>query len=181
MPAHALSAVLTIAVFSTALAAQQNELQKAETEFHRAEKAVADAKYEAARSLYSQVAKRYPNTAWGKLAGKRTEPTAYLGWGILQKNGESSNRVDVVVMGDGYALDDQNEFDDVAKSVVDVFRTHKLLGEYFSYHNFVRVNLTSKDQGVSGYGRTKETALGGHIAGQVQGQVGIDQVKAELW
>ena len=55
-------------------------------------------------------------------------------------------------MGDGYALDDQNEFDDVAKSVVDVFRRHKTLGEYFAYHNFVRANLISKDQGVSGLG-----------------------------
>jgi hypothetical protein len=178
MHAHASSAVLIIAVFSAVLRAQQNELQKAEAEFHRAEKAVADSKYEAARSLYSQVAKRYPNTAWGKLAGMRTEPTAYLGWGQLLRNGESSNRVDVVVMGDGYALDDQNEFEDIAKSVVDVFRQHKMLGEYFSYHNFVRINLTSKDQGVSGYGRTKDTALGGHIAGQIQGQVGIDQGKA---
>ncbi|HEX6811968.1 MAG TPA: M64 family metallopeptidase [Planctomycetota bacterium] len=178
MSAHALPAAVALALLSLPLDAQENELKKAETEFQRAEKAVADAKYAAARSLYAQVAKRYPNTAWGKLADRRTLPTAYLGWGHLQRNGESSNRVDVVVMGDGYGLDDQNEFDDVAKSVVDVFRTHKLLGEYFAYHNFVRVNLTSKDQGVTGYGRTKETALGGHIAGQVQGQVGIDEKKA---
>jgi len=160
------------------LAAQSPENKKAEAEFGRAEKAVADAKYGAAFGLYKQLAARYPNTAWGKMAALRTQPTAYLGWGDLQRNGASNNRVDVVLMGDGFGLDDQNEFEDIARSAVDVFRNHKLLGEYFSYHNFVRANLTSKDQGVSGYGRVKETALGGHIAGEVQGQVGIDHGKA---
>lgn len=161
-----------------ALTAQVPEGKKAEAEFQRAEKAVADAKYQAAFQLYKQLAARYPNTAWGKMAALRTQPTAYLGWGDLRRNGASNNRVDVVMMGDGFALDDQNEFEDIARAAVDVFKNHKLLGEYFSYHNFVRVNLTSKDQGVSGFGRVKETALGGHVAGKVQGQVGIDHTKA---
>ncbi len=160
------------------MAAQGPENKKAEGEFQRAEKAVADARYTAAFSLYKQLASRYPNTVWGKMAALRTQPTAYLGWGDLQRHGASNNRVDVVLMGDGFALDDQNEFEDIARSAVDVFKNHKLLGEYFSYHNFVRINLTSKDQGVTGYGRTKETALGGHVAGDVQGQVGIDHGKA---
>lgn len=168
---------LVIALFTAVLAAQ-NDNQKAEAAFARAEKAVADAKYTAAFSLYQQLAKRYPNTAWGKMSVLRTQPTAYLGWGDLLRNGTSDNRVDVVVMGDGYGLDDQNEFEDVAKSVVDVFRIHDQLGEYYAYHNFVRVHLTSKDQGVTGYGRTKETALGGHVTGAVQGQVGVDHDKA---
>lgn len=158
--------------------AQGPDGKKAEAEFQRAEKAVADAKYPAAFQLYKQLAARYPNTAWGKMAALRTQPTAYLGWGDLQRHGAANNRVDVVMMGDGFGLDDQNEFDDIARAAVDVFKNHKLLGEYFTYHNFVRVNLTSKDQGVTGYGRSKETALGGFVAGQVQGQVGIDHAKA---
>ncbi|MCA8947953.1 MAG: hypothetical protein KDE27_00525 [Planctomycetes bacterium] len=166
----------------TGFAAAQNPVdRKAHEAFERAEKAVADSKYSAAWKLYRQLARKYPQTAWGKIAALRTEPTAYLGWGVLQENGDSTNRVDVVVMGDGYALDDQNEFEDVAKSVVDVFRRQKLLGEYLTYHNFVRVNLTSKDQGVTGFGRTKETAIGGYIAGKVQGQVGVDVGKAKGW
>lgn len=172
---HVVLAVL--AALAPSLSAQ-NPHEKAEAEFEKAEKAVAAAKYTTARSLYQQLARRYPNTAWGKMAALRTQPTAYLGWGDLHRTGESNNRVDVVIMGDGYGFDDQNEFDDVARSAVDVFKNHKLLGEYFDYHNFVRINLTSKDQGVTGFGRTKETALGGHIAGSVQGQVGVDQGKA---
>lgn len=173
-----LPAIAVLAALGVPALAQKNDNQKAEEAFERAEKAVADAKYTAARGLYTQLAKKYPNTAWGKIAALRTQPTAYFGWGFLQRNGLPDNRVDVVVMGDGYALDDQNEFDDVAKSIVDVFKNHKQLGEYFTYHNFVRVNLVSKDQGVSGYGRTKETALGGYVTGAVQGQVGVDHDKA---
>lgn len=170
---------LPIAAALTSVLAAQNPVdRKAEADFHKAEKAVGDAKYQAAWNLYRQVARKYPNSAWGKLAALRSEPTAYLGWGALQTSGESNNRVDVVVMGDGFGLDDQNEFADIASSVVDVFRRDKVLGEYFAYHNFVRLHCTSKDQGVSGFGRTKDTALGGFVAGQVQGQVGVDHQKA---
>lgn len=178
VPSRRTCSFLAFAAIVGAAAAQGPDGKKAEAEFQRAEKAVADAKYAAAFGLYKQLAARYPNTAWGKMAALRAQPTAYLGWGDLQRHGAANNRVDVVLMGDGFALDDQNEFDDIARSAVDVFRNHKLLGEYFSYHNFVRINLTSKDQGVSGYGRVKETALGGHVAGEVQGQVGIDHGKA---
>jgi hypothetical protein len=174
---RSLAAVAT-ASFAVALAAQSAPSDKAKAEFARAEKAVFDAKYAAAHALYKQLAARYPNSQWGRMAALRTQPTAYLGWGDLQRNGAANNRVDVVVMGDGFALDDQNEFEDIARSAVDVFRNHKLLGEYFAYHNFVRVNLTSKDQGVTGFGRVKETALGGHVSGNVQGQVAIDPLKA---
>ncbi|MCR9245225.1 MAG: M64 family metallopeptidase [bacterium] len=163
------------------LAAQNPVDRKAKERFERAEKAVADAKYGAAYKLYKQVARKYPNSAWGKIAALRTQPTAYLGHGNLLSHGEPTNRVDVVIMGDGYGLDDQNEFEDVAKSVVDVFARSKVLGEYHTYHNFVRLHLTSKDQGVSGFGRKKDTAIGGHIAGKVQGQVGVDSRRAQKW
>ena len=176
---HTLRPLGAVLVLLSSLTAQSPENKKAEAEFQRAEKAVAEARYPQALTLYRQLAARYPNTAWGKMAVLRTQPTAYLGWGDIKRNGPSNNRVDVVVMGDGFGLDDQNEFDDIARSVADVFRNHKMLGEYFAYHNFVRENLTSKDQGISGFGRTKETALGGFVAGSVQGQVGVDQQKAQ--
>lgn len=176
---HRSTHCLIALVVASAIAAQNPVDRKAQAAFDKAERAMAASKYSAAHALYRQLARKYPNSAWGKIAALRTQPTAYLGWGVLKANGKSDNRVDVVVMGDGFALDDQNEFEDIARSVVDVFAKEKLLGEYFAYHNFVRVNLKSKDQGVSGFGRTKDTALGGHIAGQVQGQVGVDQRKAK--
>ncbi len=173
--------LLAAAIGGLDATAQNPVDRKAQERFQKAEKAVADSKFSAAHKLYRQLARKYPNTAWGKIAALRTEPTAFLGYADLLRHGEPTNRVDVVVMGDGYALDDQNEFEDVAKSVVDVFRRENVLGEYYAYHNFVRVHLTSKDQGVSGFGRKKETALGGKIAGKVQGQVGVDIRKTKKW
>jgi hypothetical protein len=174
LAALAIPTILAAALLAATAPAQRSDDEKAQAEFERAERAVADAKYAVAVTLYEQLARRYGHTAWGKLAATRSAETAYLGWGEVQRNGPSSNRVDVVVMGDGYRLNDQNEFDDVTRSVVDVFRNHKVLGEYFAYHNFLRANLRSKDQGVSGFGRRKDTALGGFVTGAVQGQVGVD-------
>lgn len=177
MTGHARTAAIAAAVLIASAPAQRSDAEKAAAEWQRAEKAVAEGKYEAAVSIYQQIARRFSNTGFGTAAAARTAETAFLGWADVNRNGPSKNRVDVVVMGDGYRLNDQNEFDDVAKSVVDVFRRHKVFGEYFAYHNFLRANLRSKDQGVSGFGRAKETALGGFVTGAVQGQVGVEHGK----
>lgn len=175
-----LPSLVALALAATAHA-QNPEDQKAEAEVHRAEREIAASHYSAAFGIYRQTAQRWPDSAWGKLAAFRTQPTGYLGTGDVQRNGPSDNRVDVVFLGDGYALQDQDAFEDVARASVDVFKNHKLLGEYFSYHNFIRVHLLSKDQGVSGFGRVKDTALGGYVTGAVQGQVGVDTKKAQAF
>jgi hypothetical protein len=172
-PLLALTALTAVAV------AQKTDDQQAAADFQRAEKAVFDGNHERAVSIYREIARKYAATGWGKAAAIRAAPTAYIGWGDLHRTGPSSNRLDVVIMGDGYRLGDQNDFEDVARATVDVFRQHKLFGEYFEWHTFVRANCVSKDQGVSGFGREKDTALGGFIAGKVQGQVGVDRGKCQ--
>ena len=71
--------------------------------------------YTRAVSIYKRVAKIWPHTQAGKEAFRRSQKTAYLGWGEIVRNGPSQNRLDVVLMGDGYRLGDQNDFDDVAR------------------------------------------------------------------
>ncbi len=137
--------------------------------------------YQQAVATYKAIAKKYAHTDAGLLAHQRAQPTAFIGCGDVQRNGPSANRVDIVIMGDGFKLSDQNEFDDIAGTIPKLFKKHKLLGEYFSYHNFLRANLTSKDHGVSGYGRKKDTALGGFVSGKVQNQVGVDGGKVRGW
>lgn len=139
----------------------------------KAEKLVSKGSYTAAVSAYRRIAKRYKGTTAAALAESRTEETAYLGQSDVLRNGPSENRVDIVIMGDGYRLQDQNDFDDVAKAIPDAMAKNKLLGEYAKYHNYLKANLRSKDQGVSGYGRDKQTALGGHILKTVQGHVAV--------
>jgi hypothetical protein len=97
----------------------------------------------------------------------------------IQRNGPSENRVDVIVMGDGYREDQQNQFDDIARHVPKLFEHDPTLGEYARYFNFAKVNLVSKDDGITGFGRKYETALGGHVTGDVKGhgQAGVDHGK----
>ena len=165
-----------------ALGAQSGTEKRAQKLLLAAMDAARDGHYAQAVAGYRKVAKKYPSTDAALVARVRSGETAFLGFADVERNGPSSNRLDVVVMGDGYRLEDQNEFDDIAKACAKVFRRHKLFGEYYAYHNFIRANLRSKDQGVTGFGRTKQTALGGYIAGKVQGQVGVraERVRAYL-
>jgi len=48
-----------------------------------------------------------------------TPTSSYLGWRWLEQNGPSQNRVDVVVMGDGYMLEHQSAFDEAFKREYD--------------------------------------------------------------
>ena len=160
-------------LLAATLCAQDVE-REAAVELAKAMEAASKGYYTRAVAIYKRVAKKWPTTGAGIVALERSGPTAFLGWTEIVRHGPSSNRLDVVLMGDGYRLGDQNDFDDVAKSIPKLFKNHKVLGEYYTYHNFLRANLRSKDQGVSGFGRKKQTALGGRIAGKVQGQVGVD-------
>ncbi|MHC4515469.1 MAG: M64 family metallopeptidase [Planctomycetota bacterium] len=163
------------------LSAQGGDEDKAINALARAMQLARKGKYQQAVATYKAIAKKYSHTEAGLLARQRAQPTAFIGWGDVERNGPSVNRVDIVIMGDGYRLSDQNDFDDVAGTIPKLFKKHKLLGEYYSYHNFVRANLTSKDQGVTGYGRKKDTALGGFVSGKVQNQVAVDGGKVRRW
>jgi hypothetical protein len=48
------------------------------------------------------------------------------------------------------------------------------LREYYPYFNFERAVLLSKEDGVDGFGREYDTALGGYTTGTFAGHVGID-------
>lgn len=159
----------------------QGDEDKAIDALARAMKLAQDGHYKQAVATYKAIAKKYSHTDAGLLASQRAQPTAFIGWGDVERHGPSTNRLDIVIMGDGFRLGDQDEFDDIAGTIPKLFQKHKLLGEYYSYHNFLRANLTSKDQGVSGYGRNKDTALGGHVTGSVQGHVGVDVARARRW
>ncbi len=165
-----------------ALAAQSKRETAAATALAAAMELVEKGQFAAARAAYRQVVVRFPGTGAAIVAEQRTQPNGFLGWACLVENGPSRNRVDVVVMGDGYTLEQQNSFADFAKSVPDVFRNHKVLGEYFAYHNFARAHAVSREAGMDGFGREYDTALGGHLVETIQGHVAVDgrRVRAAL-
>lgn len=167
-------ALALTASLATPLAAQSDEAAAAKA-FTRAEDLVAKANYTAARALYREIAERWPKTAAGQLAALRAQGNAFLGRAPLLDNGPSANRVDIVVMGDGYMLDKLNAFDDIARTLPKNFARDPVLEEYLGYHNFWRASVVSREDGIDGFGRTYDTALGGRMLPNVHGQATVDR------
>lgn len=153
----------------------QAEEEKALEWLRRAETHAAKGEYWVAYQRYANTALRYPNTKSGQIAKRRSLPNAFLGSKDLHRSGPSSNRVDIVLMGDGYVLKKQESFDRLVEIVPKLFERNKVIGEYFSYHNIVRANVRSADDGVGGYGREYDTAFKGRASGFSGGQVSVDR------
>ncbi len=145
----------------------------------QAEALASKGKYQAAWNKYRNIRRRYAETAAGAVAERRVGGSSgYLGWAELERNGPSANRVDVVVMGDGYEISKQDSLDRYAKYVPDLFERHKVFGEYFRYHNFLRANVYSSESGIDGYGRDFDTALGAANTNKRSGgHVSVDRAR----
>jgi len=164
-------ALLLSLPFATAV---QDGGERADELLAKAEFALEKERYQDAVRLYQLIARKFPETEAGKLAARRTQPSCFLSSVPLVDHGPSENRVDVALMGDGYTLAHQDMFDDLADDVPPLFEKQRTFREYYSYFNFRRFNLVSKDDNVDGYGREEDTALGGRVLGTIQGHVGID-------
>ena len=76
-------------------------------------------------------------------------------------NGPDAKRMVIVVMGDGYAQDDQEQYrKDVQRLVVNGVLAHDVYGDNRRAFNVYRVDLVSAESGVSTPTKSKDTALG---------------------
>jgi hypothetical protein len=144
-----------------AAAAAQTPVEKANKALQAAEALLAKGAYSKAVEAYADIAKKWPTTEAGVRAQFRTQQNTCLGRVPLQVTGRRENRIDVVIMGDGYTLDHLNEFADVGKSVPKNMGNDPVLDEYAGYHNFWLAPVRSKEDGIDGFGRTYDTALNG--------------------
>ncbi|RMH05234.1 MAG: hypothetical protein D6702_00855 [Planctomycetota bacterium] len=144
-----------------------------------AEELAAQGKYRAAWNKYRNLIRRYRNSPEAAIAARRAGgANGFLGWADLRRSGPSANRVDVVVMGDGYTLDKQDSLDRYARYVPDIFARHEVFGEYIGYFNFLRANVFSAESGIDGYGRDFDTALGAaNVNRRSGGHVSVDRAK----
>ena len=166
---------LSVLALALALApAPQDREQEAAAELARGEELVAERRYPEAVRAFREVAEDFPETAAARVAATRAAPGALLGWADVVRHGPSSNRVDVVLMGDGYVLGHLDMFDDLAEFVPTRFEKQRTYGEYFSYFNFARAVVVSAENGVDGFGREYDTALGAFTGATFSGHVGID-------
>lgn len=141
----------------------------------KAELRAEQGKFDEAHALYRRLAKKYPDTPEGVVGERRGTPSAYLGHGDVLRHGPSENRLDFVLMGEGYQITEMSAFAKLAGDVPGVFKRNEVFGEYYDYLNFLRADLVSADNGVDGYGRDYDTALNGKTLGTFAGHVGIDR------
>jgi len=145
----------------------------------KAEEQAADGKYSQAIATYKKLAKRFPTTPAGYIGKERSQPNAYLGWTDIVRAGPSANRVDVVVMGDGFTKKHLRAFDDLSNDLPKVFEKHHVLGEYYTYFNFLRAALVSADSGADEHGREYDTILDGQNGGFENNQAMVDRAKVQ--
>lgn len=147
-----------------------------------AEAEVVRGNYEQALRAYRRLAELHPATEAGAVAARRARPSAYLGTRTIVDHGPGANRIDVALMGDGYELKHQSGFAKLAEDIPPLFERQRTFREYWSYFNFHAVHLVSAENGVDGFGREYDTALGAFTSGTFAGHVAIDRkLVREVW
>ena len=83
----------------------------------------------------------------------------------LMKNGSPEDKIDVVIVAEGYTSSESGKFYEDARIAMDAILSHEPFGQYKDRFNFIAVALESEDSGVSvpGEGVWKNTALKAHF------------------
>ncbi len=148
--------------------------EDARAALQKAEDIARAGRFAEAKAAYERLAKKSPETEAGKVAERRAQTSAFLGWDWVVEHGPSSNRVDVVLMGDGYEMEHLKGFTKLAADIPPLFERQATFREYWNYLNFVRCDLLSADSGVDGFGREYDTALNASTGETFAGHVVID-------
>lgn len=80
--------------------------------------------------------------------------------GRIERNGPIANRIDVVILGDGYTEAERDLFKDDAKAFHDAFVATSPFSDYREYFNIKRIFTASAESGASKPEGQKDTALG---------------------
>lgn len=83
----------------------------------------------------------------------------------LMKNGSPEDKIDVVIVAEGYTSSESGKFYEDARIAMDAILSHEPFGQYKDRFNFIAVALESDDSGVSvpGEGAWRNTALKAHF------------------
>lgn len=132
--------------------------------------------FEIARGMFRKLARMSPDSDIGREAAQQVADNTFLLQVPVGRQGPSENRVDIVVLGDGYELDDrhQNAYRRAVDLMIEYLLDTEVIGEYASYFNFHRIHTSSKEDGVDNDTQDFSTALGGKWSGFSQGQVTVD-------
>src|SRR6185503_8441190 len=128
---------ISLGWLALALCGAGDPATEAQELFEQAEARASAGRYEEARAAYKKIVAKYPGTPQVEEATLRSQPSAFLGWGDVVRNGPSKNRVDVVLMGDGYEMEHLAAFDKLSEDVPPLFARQATFREYYSYFNFL--------------------------------------------
>lgn len=80
----------------------------------------------------------------------------------LVQSGPSSNRVDLLILGDGYRAEDQTKLTADANNIVESLKAHEVYRRYFGFFNVKVVHVISAEAGADqpNLGIQRDTALG---------------------
>ena len=80
---------------------------------------------------------------------------------VIRNNGDPTNRVDLVILGDGYTASEMEKYANDVENVVNGFFNEEPFTEYQSYFNVHRVDVTSNESGADHpeTGTFKDTAF----------------------
>jgi MYXO-CTERM domain-containing protein len=92
---------------------------------------------------------------------------------VIQETGDPANRVDIVILGDGYRLEDQEKLTNDILAFVGSFFSFTSIGKYHNFFNIKLIHVISRDNGADNgsYGADRDTALGAYY-----GCYGIDRL-----
>ncbi len=148
----------------------------------QAESLASKGKWSSARNKYWNIQRSHPETPEAIVANRRLQ-NGFLGTREIKSSGPSENRVDVLIMGDGYILNKLHTFKNDAKDVEKAFSRNKTLREYAGYFNYFEVGVFSQENGVDPPGEDKEdTALGTRYTNRNRSHVSVDRSRvAEIF
>lgn len=157
-------------------AAEDERYERTDSIFQKAHWLQTKGFFEMARGMFRKVARLDPETDIGRESSEKVADNTYLLRQPIVETGPTENRVDVVILGDGYQLDDrhQGSFRRACDQLVDYLLEREVIAEYASYFNFHRVHTSSRESGVDNHTQDFSTALGGKWSGASQGQVTVD-------
>jgi len=169
---------LTRALLALPLLASLAAARPVPTPSERLREAEAEAQkgnYAKARRVYAEIAERFPGTDEAKVAARRAAKNAFLRAVPLWESGPPECRIDVYILGDGFRLEDQPDFDKWARATMEILFKVDALRRYRHFFNLRQMNVLSAEDGVDtpDHRREYDTALDAKSLGG-QGQVYVD-------
>ena len=116
--------------------------------------------------------------------GYQTLPMPAFNASVIESNGNTDNRIDIVFVGDGYRADELAQYRSEVGNIIDPFFNDEILSEYRSYFNIHRVDVVSNESGVDNdpnKGILKDTALDMmYFCGEIERLLCVNVDKAML-